>query len=144
MKNKSEQRAKDAAAAIAQIRKDKNVFDTNNMVELLRRQSCPYAIYIPSILVKQGILEKHHNMLHFKSEEPVYFGILKNPLDEVSKKTMTYLRKSKEKKSGKISTPKMEKTIQTELPQLTIEQMITALKSQGYKVFKPVTEFKEC
>lgn len=144
MKNKSEQRAKDAAAAIAQIRKDKNVFNTNDMVELLRRQSCPYAVYIPSILIKQGILEKHQNMLHFKLEEPVYFGVLKNPLDEVSQKTAGYLKKSKEKKINKLSGKTSKEPVKVIPPQLSTEQMIDALKAQGYKVFKPVTEFKEC
>lgn len=145
MKNTSEKRAKAAAAAISSVRILKQMFDVKELVDLLKKNDCPYSAHLPAILVKEKLMERHQNMCRFTTTEPIYFGILRKPLDLVAKTSSNYVKKYKEKKvSGTTTTQIVAKETKVELPQLTTEQMITALKLQGYKVFKPVTEFKEC
>jgi hypothetical protein len=77
--------------------------------------------------VELGLVEKRNKFYYCKFKEPK-IEMAKNIIKTINLKNNKYYSK----------TP-----IQPQIELLTIEQMIEAIKSQGYKVLKLVTEFQE-
>ena len=131
----SEKRAKKAAAAIAQIRSLGQAFNSKELVELLKRAKCPYASYLPKILLAAEVVTKDKKIYSFVSPEPVYFGILKRRLDEIANSTA-------ENTKNAPSTHDREMYGKNS-PEVKINSMIRTLKDLGYKIYKPTTEYTE-
>jgi hypothetical protein len=77
--------------------------------------------------VELGLVEKRNKFYYCKFKQPT-IEMAQNIIKVINEKNIIYNTK----------TPKQP---QIELP--TIEEMIKALKSVGYKILKPVTEFQE-
>lgn len=117
-------RAKLVSLTISQIRKNEVNFTRTGMINALIRENCPYASRVFPLLKKLELIEKNTDGTYcFTKAEPVYYGLLVKPLEEIA---IRY-----------ISKPKQEKLLEE-------SEMIDFLKSKGFKIFKPVTEFKEC
>ena len=134
----SEARAKRAALAIADIKLNgRKTFDLGELGDLLHQHKCPYAKSLPNILKKAQLIVPDTNgkgFFRFVNEDPVHFGLIQSELDKVSHATSKYGRRHRDKQKG----------ITVALPKTELELAIEYLKSLGYKVLKPVTEFVEC
>lgn len=126
-----ENRAKTATLAIAQVRKThpNESFDLKDLTTNLKKLGCPYAKNVVSELIKRGLLVKGNSGYYFAKNEPVHFSVLINRLNEVSNAAKRYTAKS------------LSKTITFVLSE---DAAISFLKSRGFKIMRPVTNFEEC
>ena len=77
--------------------------------------------------VELGLVEKINRYYYCKFKEPK-IEMAKDIIKVINEKNIIYYSKT---------------SIQPQIQLPTIEEMIKALKSEGYKIFKPVTEFQE-
>lgn len=123
MKNSRSMRA---AEAIAHVRTNLNTagvreFKTKDLITSLKNHNCPFPAQVVSSLIKvNAIVPVKYGVYTFKSEDPIYYGSFEKVLEE---KTSIYFSSKKEK--------------------ISESEMIALLKSKGYKILKPVTEYKE-
>lgn len=149
MSQVDETRAKKAVAIINQVKIAKNSFEYNSatkkdeLITMLKAASCPYPTHVVSSLVKHNLLKKEKGTYTFMTNTPIHFGILCSDLTKASKQASGYVKKcklkNKENKS-EISSELVNQNSSTD----SIDDAIALLKSKGYKVLKPVTEFFEC
>lgn len=128
-----EQRAKNVTSAISTVRSIKNEFNMTELVIALKTANCPYPGEVASLLKKKNYITKRNGTYYFSSPEPVYYKTILNDLEEI------YL-KYKPKSKNETNFVKKGKVVKV---QLTIEEAISYLKSQGFKVMKPVTQYEE-
>lgn len=80
----------------------------------------PYENLILGILKKRKIIQKKGKFYEFCSQEPVYYKVIAAELEAFKKSKKLQVRKD-----------------------LTIEDMISLLKKEGYKILKPITNYEE-
>lgn len=88
--------------------------------------------------VKRGIIIKaKKGQYTFADEKPIYIGILESVIKEVraqkAAKVRNYYKRSKTQSMIQ-EAPKA---------QLTVEEAVNFLKSLGYKILKPITQYEE-
>lgn len=151
MKITPEIRAKKASAAVNQVKMTKSHFTYNwkekrdELVDLLRKCGCPYPVAVVSSLISHNLIKRDNGIYTFTTTTPIHYTTLINDLNKVSKKAVESVvnapsTKSKKKELG-------EKTIGTSTSTplvITAEIAIKYLKGEGYKVYKPITQFEEC
>jgi len=81
----------------------------------------PYEALIIGILKKRKIIQKKGKFYEFCSQEPVYYKVIAAELEAF-------------KKSKKPQQVRKD---------LTIEDMVSLLKKEGYKILKPITNYEE-
>ena len=129
-----EQRAKKATQAISAVRSIKDQFNMTELIIALKTANCPYPDRVASILKQQNIITKYKGVYSFVSPEPVHYKTIINDLEKVS-----LMFRGNQTKSNKV----VEKKDEVVKIQLTIEEAISYLKSQGFKVMKPFIQYEE-
>lgn len=88
--------------------------------------------------VKRGIIIKaKKGQYTFADEKPIYIGVLDTIIKEMraqkAAKSRNYYKRSK-------TQPMIQEAPKT---QLTVEEAVNFLKSLGYKILKPITQYEE-
>jgi len=130
--NTSEERAKKVSLAISIAREKVKSFSRKELVRVLTNSGCPYPAFVVPMLVRKKLIHKINNSYEFSHSEPIYFGAIQKDLDEI----YATFRGYQDKNRG-ISTAIVGKTDE-------VQKAIAFLKSQGFKIMKPVTNFEEC
>jgi len=127
-------RAKKVSLAISLVREKKDKFEREELSRLLSKAGCPYSLAITSLLIKEKIIHKEGFFYQFATPEPVYYKSIEAGVTQIAQRMMASVANS----------PSKQKTLKLQ-PIISEEQaMITFLKNKGYKVFAPITEYKEC
>lgn len=119
--NRSEARAKEAALAISHVRNSHQTFTTEQLVQFLKEQNCPYAAYVPKALLSEGHIVKQGKVFKFAHSEPIYFGSIRRHLDNAYEMSVS---PSKGIKKALI------------LKEEHLPGAIELLKNHGYRIFK--------
>ena len=149
MKADSEYRAKTISASISKVRdQHKNYpsgFSLEQLAKDLKSDGCPYASFMPGILKRAGLVAKNGKYYFFVSPEPIHFKGFKTYVDDLADAMRLAGQNSRsgDKKSKNSLPVLVEAAMAITEHKLTCQEMIDILKSQGYKIFAPITEFKE-
>lgn len=139
------ERAKRASEAIALARQNDlaDKFTAEELIYSLRERSCPYSQQLVWGLKSLKMLEKNGKYLSFSSKDPVHYAQLVFLLSGYSSAHVRYAKKHNDKKKEIKNTlfPKKETTVA--LVNFSETEAIVLLKSMGYKVMKPVTNYEE-
>lgn len=128
-----EQRAKNVTSAISTVRSIKSEFNMTEFIIALKTARCPYPGEVASLLKKRNLITKRNGMYSFTLAEPVYYKTIVDDLEKI------YL-KYKPKSETNVKAVKKDEVVKI---QLTIEEAISYLKSQGFKVMKPFIQYEE-
>lgn len=138
MCKKSDFRAKQAAAAVGKAREESSIFPYETLLKHLKNYKCPYPVQTLAFLKREGLIEKNGDgLFFFPNPTPIYFGALRPELDRIAKNIKESLNRWQEK-NGKL--PKAKAII---CEASKVDEMISHLKSLGYKILKPVQNFEE-
>lgn len=115
-------------------------FTSKQLTLQLQSINCLWAKSIFSILRKSKQIKSIGNKQYvFAFDEPVYYKTIQSILDD----TVESFKESQYKWLGKKPKLKETATISETTFESSIEQAITLLKSNGYKISKPVTIYEE-
>lgn len=147
-------RAKKAAAAINQVKVTKNSFtydrkaNKDELVDMLRKCECPYPAAVAKSLVDHNLVKRDSGIYTFMTDSPIHYTVILNDLNKASKKAVDSVTNAPSQKAKKELGQKVIGTISevnTLTPLvITAEMAINYLKSEGYKIYKPITQFEEC
>lgn len=150
-KTDPENRAKKAAAAINQVRVTKESFSYNiktkkdELVDMLRKCGCPYPHAVASSLVNHELVNKTDGLYTFKTNIPVHFSIVRSALDKAARQAEKKNKKYMEKLKTQSVTTDLDNPAEVKIHGFNTENDIIAyLKSKGYRILRPVTNFEEC
>lgn len=132
--NHSETRAKQASSAIAQIRKHLTFFTLSELTKELKKFGCPYASTVTTCLKDKGLITQNGREYSFIEKEPIHFAILIPALDKTAASVKKYVADSRARSLGIEQTQKV----------WSDEELISILKSKGYRIMRPVTNYEEC
>lgn len=139
--SKSELRAKSVAEAVNLFKKGAKEFTREEFTSFLKNQKIPYHQYMFGILKKASQIKTVGTALYaFTSSEPVYYKTLQQSLDAMADYYAKAAKKSVEKKS--IEKKSSSITVVAESVS-DLEAAIMLLKKNGYKILKPIIEYKE-
>lgn len=133
MTTKSETRAKKASEAIALSRQEMPpVFSRQQLRKYLQKNKCPYVHnLIYGLSAHKVIVKVDKDTFRFAEDKPVHFATVLPMLDQY----VATMNRSK----GIVKSVEAPKTV----VKMTVEEATLFLKSQGYKILKPVTTFEE-
>jgi len=134
-----------ASEAIALVRKEMSslnrLFVSKNALKVaLKKNNCPYPQFVIESLIQHKLLIKvpgEVGVYQFATKDPIYYGSFEKTFSSKIDKAFVYQKKWHLKKPGKIRSQKTSKNSSLE------EDAIQILKDLGYKILKPITEFKE-
>lgn len=88
--------------------------------------------------VKRGIIikQKKGYIYTFADEKPIYIGVLESAIKKVRAQKAAEVRTY-------YNSKKQSVTQEAPKAQLTVEEAVNFLKSLGYKILKPITQYEE-
>ena len=115
-KDEIDRGAKNIAIAVNAVRMSgvKN-FSNSQLVKLLKEQKCTYPFRVAILLRKSGLICGKRSDYSFKTKEPIEYSVFR-PILIYNKNTTC---------------------------EITIEYAIEFLKRNGYKIYEPITDYKE-
>lgn len=144
MKINPEQRAKQAAQAIATIRLNRKSFSYQGMIELLKNQKCPYPNRIPTVLIERNLLKKEGKEYVFTHDTPVYYGELRVALDDLSRINTSANKQSIRKKRIVTTTEQNINKFPASWQEVDAQLLIEHIKKLGYDVRKINITYTPC
>lgn len=88
--------------------------------------------------IKRGIIIRvSKGQYTFADEKPIYIGVLESTIKEVRAKKATEIRNYYNRSKTQPMTQEVSNT------RLTVEEAINLLKSFGYRILKPITQYEE-
>lgn len=104
-----------------------------DLIKILQREQIPYARFLPKFLVEQGIFfSKKKGIYNWVSQEPIFYKVIEHFLEGQRKICCAAAKRHTQKKK--------DNRVQNVL---TEENCVNFLKSQGYRIYKPVVEHVE-
>ena len=89
-------------------------------------------------LVKRGIIIRaKKGQYTFADKNPIYIGVLESVIKEIRARKAADFRNYYKNHKTKLMIQEVPKV------QLTVEEAVDFLKSLGYKILKPVTQYEE-
>ena len=129
MNDKSKERAKKVSALINKVKDTfQQKFTLKQLTDEFRNHKVPYASQVVTLLKNLGLIyttSPRGEYEFFDCGKPIFHGDILAGLDEISAKHAKSVDKYR-KKEG-----------------LSEQQAINLLKSKGYKILKPITQFEE-
>ena len=96
------------------------------LISSLKAANCPYPRDVAILLKKRNLICKVNFLYVFSTPEPIHYKVIMVDLEDI------YF-KYKPKSPSKPSVPQ----------EVLVEEYIKYLKNLGYKIYKPITEYKE-
>ena len=128
--------AKDLNELLIQQKMNNSVYKRPQLIALLKKAHIRTAQSFVTLFMKTFMTSLNKNGEYvFKSKAPIYFMDLKKIYDINSNYNRVYQRKRRALKKEEIEVPVTETN--------EIDKAIALLKENGYKVLKPIIEYKE-
>ena len=148
-KKNPEERAREISLVINRVKETLHNFTQDDLNRSLKDLNCPYRKSIFSILRQKNLIVKTGDIWNFFGKEPIHFRIIQADIDKLANAGLGYCQTHYEKKKlnqQMSSLPALVEAASEVIENkrdLADEELISYLKSKGYKILRPVTNYEE-